>query len=73
MGSKYYLVSVIIPIYNAINFIKKCVDSLLRQEIGPIEILLIDDGSTDGSGELCDNYAKEYENIRVIHKKMVEL
>lgn len=69
MGSKYYLVSVIIPIYNAINFIKKCVDSLLRQEIGPIEILLIDDGSTDGSGELCDNYAKEYENIRVIHKK----
>ena len=66
-------ISVVVPIYNGIQYLEKLVNCLLDSTFKNLEILLIDDGSTDGSGELCDNYAKEYENIRVIHKKMVEL
>ena len=62
-------VSVIVPVYNVEQYLEECVDSLIGQTLEEIEILLIDDGSTDSSGEICDRYAKEYENIRVIHKE----
>ncbi len=63
------LVSVIIPIYNVENYLVKCVDSVLAQDYRPLEIILIDDGSTDGSGLICDDYDSKHEEIKVIHKK----
>lgn len=62
------LISVIIPVYNAQTFLHKCVDSVRQQTYTNLEILLVDDGSTDGSGALCDEYAKADERIRVIHQ-----
>jgi len=61
-------VSVIVPVYNVQDFLEECVNSLIAQTMDDIEILLIDDGSTDSSGKICDRYAKEYQNIRVVHK-----
>ncbi len=61
-------VSVIVPVYNVEKYLEECVDSLIGQTLKEIEILLIDDGSTDSSGEICDRYAQQYDNIRVIHK-----
>ena len=61
-------VSVIVPVYNVEKYLEECVDSLIGQTLKEIEILLIDDGSTDSSGKMCDEYAQKYENIRVIHK-----
>lgn len=63
------LVSVIVPVYNVEKYLSKCVESLIRQTYKKLEILLIDDGSTDSSGDICDNYQKEYEFIKVIHKR----
>lgn len=62
-------VSVIIPVYNAADFLRKCVDSVRHQTLTDIEILLIDDGSTDSSGSLCDALAGEDKRIRVLHKQ----
>ena len=67
MGKLKY--SFIIPVYNCVNYLEQCVKSILDQNFINIEILLIDDGSTDGSSNLCDNYAQKYENIYVFHKK----
>lgn len=61
-------VSVIVPIYNVQKYVEKCVDSLINQTYKNTEIILIDDGSMDRSGEICDKYSK-YENIKVVHKK----
>lgn len=61
-------ISVIVPVYNAELCIARCVDSLLAQTFTDFELLLIDDGSTDKSGELCDKYAKKDNRITVIHK-----
>lgn len=61
-------VSVIVPVYKAENYLHKCVDSLLKQTLTDFEILLIDDGSPDRSGEICDVYAKKDSRIRVIHQ-----
>ena len=58
----------IVPVYNCENTLKTCVDSLLRQEFDDYEIILIDDGSEDNSGAICDDYHKENEIIRVVHK-----
>lgn len=63
------LVSVIVPIYKAEKYLNKCIDSLLAQTLTDFEILLIDDGSPDESGEICDLYAKTDQRIRVFHKK----
>lgn len=63
------IVSVIVPVYNVEKYLNKCLDSLLVQSYADIEILLIDDGSTDNSGEICDIYANRNDNIKVIHKE----
>ena len=63
------LISVIVPIYNVENFLEKCVDSIVKQTYENIEIILIDDGSPDRCGVICDDYSKKDERIKVIHKK----
>ena len=62
-------VSVIIPVYNVEQYIQRCVDSVIRQSLSDIEIILVDDGSTDKSGEVCDEYASMDNRIFVVHKK----
>lgn len=63
------LISVIIPVYNVEEYLRECVDSVINQTYKNIEILLIDDGSTDSSGRICDEYAAKDERIRVIHQE----
>lgn len=64
-----FKISVIVPVFQANKVIKRCVNSLLNQSFYDFEILLIDDGSTDGSENICDDYAYKYENIKVFHQK----
>ena len=61
--------SIIIPVYNVARYINECLDSLLIQLTGDEEIILIDDGSTDDSGRMCDMYAENCAAVRVIHKE----
>ena len=61
--------SVIIPVYNAEKYLAQCVDSLLGQDYDDFELLLVDDGSPDGSGDICDGYAKKDERVRVLHQE----
>ncbi len=63
------LISVIIPVYNVKYYIRECLDSVLAQTYSELEILLVDDGSTDGSDRICDEYAQNDARIRVIHRK----
>ena len=63
------MISVIVPIYNIASYLRRCVESLLSQTFSDLEILLVDDGSTDGSGALCEEYRKKDGRIRVIHKE----
>ena len=60
--------SVIVPIYNVSSYLPRCIDSLINQTIPFDEIILVDDGSTDDSGDIADNYSKQYSNIKVIHQ-----
>lgn len=62
------LVSVIIPVYNVENYLGRCVKSIVNQTYTNLEILLVDDGSTDNSGEICEQLAKTDNRIQVIHK-----
>ena len=62
-------ISVIIPVYNVEPYLRKCLDSVINQSMEEIEILLIDDGSTDGSGAICDEYSKNSNKIKVFHQK----
>ena len=62
------LISVIVPVYNVENYMRQCIDSLLKQTLSNIEIILVDDGATDTSPKICDEYARRYSRIKVIHK-----
>ena len=62
-------ISVIVPVYNAEKYLRRCVDSILAQTFTDFELLLIDDGSKDKSGEICDEYAKNDNRVRVFHKE----
>lgn len=63
------LVSVIVPVYNILDYLPRCVDSICSQTYRNLEILLVDDGSTDGTSDLCDRLAQKDERIRVFHKE----
>lgn len=63
------LISIIVPIYNIETYLSRCIDSILNQTYQNMEVLLIDDGSSDGSTEICDEFAKMDERVTVIHQK----
>lgn len=63
------MISIIVPVYNAEEYIKKCLDSIVNQTYKDLEIILVDDGSPDSSGAICDEYAKNDSRIKVIHKE----
>ena len=66
MNSK---VSIVVPIYNTEKYLKKCLDSIINQTYENLEIILVDDGSTDNSGKIIDDYAKKDSRIKAIHQK----
>lgn len=63
------LISVIVPVYNIESYIEKCIESLLNQTYSNLEIMLVDDGSTDKSGDICERYVKKDDRIIVLHKQ----
>lgn len=63
------LISVIVPVYNMEQYLERCVNSILRQTYEKLEIILVDDGSTDASPEMCDAFAKKDSRIQVVHKE----
>ena len=65
MGDK---ISVVIPVYNVRKFLRRCIDSVIKQKYKNLEIILVDDGSQDGSGKICDDYASNDPRIKVVHK-----
>lgn len=66
---KEEIISVVVPVYNVEKYLPECIDSIISQTYSNIEIILIDDGSTDSSGNICDNYSKKDKRIKVIHKE----
>ena len=62
-------ISVIIPVYNTEAYLPRCIESVIHQTFGDWELLLIDDGSKDGSGSICDRYAGQDNRIRAIHQE----
>lgn len=62
-------ISIIVPVYNTENFLQRCVDSIINQTYSNYELILVDDGSTDDSGSICDEYAKVEPRVQVIHQK----
>lgn len=66
-GKKYF--SIIIPVYNCSKYLSKCIDSVISQTYQYFELILVDDGSTDGSEKICDEYLKKDKRIKLIHKK----
>ena len=62
-------VSVIVPVYNSEEYLTECIQSILNQTLSDIELILVDDGSTDSSGKICDNFAGSDKRVKVIHKK----
>lgn len=62
------LLSVIVPVYNTKKYLRECIDSILAQTYNDYELILVDDGSSDGSSEICDEYAEAFSNVTVIHK-----
>ena len=65
--NKNIAVSIIIPVYNAEKYLVKCLDSIVNQTLKNVEIIIIDDGSTDGSSDICKNYAQK--DGRIIYYK----
>ena len=62
-------ISIIVPVYNTAKYLERCIDSIVAQTYADWELLLIDDGSTDDSAIICDEYAAKDERIRVFHKE----
>lgn len=63
------MLSIIVPVYNVYQYLNQCLDSLVGQTYKDIEIVLVDDGSTDASGDICDLYAQKFDIVKVIHKE----
>lgn len=63
------LITIVIPVYNVEKYLGRCIDSVIKQTYKNIEIILVDDGATDQSGNICDEYAEKDKRIKVIHKK----
>lgn len=66
---KPLVLSIIVPVYNVLEYLEACVDSLVAEDMNLAEVILVDDGSTDGSSALCDELAKRYTCVRCIHKE----
>lgn len=62
------MISVVVPVYNVLPYLKQCVDSILTQSYADLEVILVDDGSTDGSSDECDRCAEDDSRVKVIHK-----
>lgn len=62
-------ITLIVPVYNVRRYLERCIRSILEQSYSVFEVLLIDDGSTDGSGELCDRLSFENDRVRTVHKE----
>ena len=62
-------ISVIVPVYKAEKFLSNCIKSILNQTYHDLEVILVDDGSPDSSGQICEEYAKKDNRIKVIHQK----
>lgn len=62
-------ISVIVPVYKAEDYLHACVDSILSQTVSDFELILVDDGSPDGCGAICDDYAARDSRVRVIHQE----
>lgn len=69
MKSEKIRLSVIVPVYNVEKYLRECIDSILTQDIDEMEVILVDDGSTDGSGAICDEYAEKDGRVTVIHNE----
>ena len=67
--STQVIISVVIPVYNVSQYLSRCIDSVLKQDFNDYEVILVNDGSTDGSGVICDEYASNNNIIKVIHKE----
>ena len=67
------IISIIVPTYNVEKYASKCFDSLIKQSIKNIEIILVDDGSTDNSGNICNEYSLKDSRIKVIHQENMGL
>ena len=63
------LISIIVPVYNAENYLRRCIDSILSQTYKEFELILVNDGSTDGSQTICEDYARSDNRISVIKKE----
>lgn len=62
-------ISIIVPVYNVEDYLRECLDSILNQDFNDFELILVDDGSTDNSGQICDDYCCKRKNIKVFHIK----
>ena len=63
------IISVIVPVYNAEKYLGRCIDSVLNQTFKEFELILVDDGSKDSSGNICEKYAERDQRIKVIHQE----
>ena len=61
-------ISIVVPVYNTSLYLKQCIESLINQDFSDYEIILVNDGSTDDSGSVCDFYSSKYSFITTIHK-----